>query len=195
LDGEDEFRTSDPELLNDPSIPRKIRSLMMTLHVRTETLTIDCSIDLDCDYCASLSVSADDPVLAHGVFEDIQRDLQERRYSGSWLTLAPKRSVSRSFLFWMAVSLTSTFGITLVLIHLGAPARAAVMVAWPFAVALAWLTTSLAERAFPPVRFSGRFFDPSRIYRNALYGALSIVLSSILIPIAVEILKSMVAAR
>jgi len=189
-DGVERTSVNDPEAFRGPEIPEKIGLVFM--HFGGMGERVNCNIVLR-PSSADLKVEGKNAIEVRGLFIELKRELELRKYEFSWMahTLRFQEGFKVRGL-GLVVALLLLFylpGYFVVWPWLDEAGNASIRALIGGGVALfsscgALLTASQLQKAFPPVRFQGRFFDFSRRPRRVLYG----IVMSVVVPLAVRIL-------
>ena len=192
-DGQETIDLKSPDDLSDTEMPRKIRSVRINRRLRNAQAVdeLAVSVSLGSDY-ASLSVESPEGVRARAVFSEIERELLLRREGYWWiarlfgnspLISIPIGIIGILLLLLAVIPLMKSSGSLILYLSGGDPSIAIIIASVLFVpsfLAIAFGLIRSAQKAFPDVRFHGRFHDSGARTRRILL----VVLLPLLVGIA-----------
>src|SRR5262245_14724972 len=180
-----------PEFLADKTMPRRIGSVRMTAFARSSDSEVPTSVHVPLSPTwTSLCVSSSDEIQAMSLFLAIDRELKLCRQGYAWfswlLTTMLGDFITTMFL-WFPVSIAFLFVAKPFFRGIKPTADRSTLLTLVVslsATAVALLLTHLLGKAFPRVRFCGRYHDFSSRPRKVLI----FLASSVVLPIALRLL-------
>ena len=202
-DGQDSYRTSDPDFLSSEAMPQEVSVVMITGSSKVGALRCDLELRASVDGRAELTVSGGDVTTASGLFHELVHELEKRQLPGRcavrpidsvfvYLALAVLSGLAVYSAFDLPLNLAASYinGFRDSTVHKTLQGLGWVCVAIAFGSG-GFNLHDRVKALFPAVQFSGRLRDPSTKRRRRVVQILAIVLLPILLNVLANVLTGL----